>query len=494
MATERTFGDLVPLGDGPSATVFAGVHENAAFALKVYPGRLDRGTRSQLDSELAALTAVRGRAPVLVADAVQSLPDGRCALRMELCAQSLPELIGAFGPMTAGDALGLGRSLATALAAAHAAGQVHGGVTPGNVLFRASGEAVLSDFGLTLRRAFPREPGHDFLAPETLRDGTADERSDLYGLGAVLYLALSGRSPHQGRPGEQEGELVLRVLREPVPPLDRHDLPAGLGALVASLLAKDPDARPLDAATVAARLGTVLGPPPPAAGGAAFDDFAAAGWVPRVPVSGQPWPPQGQMPVPVPQGQAPVMPQAVPAAQPPSTHGFPPPGAPAFTPAPAPHLGEPLVVYGPDTTPRRRPRRTASFVAALAGLSILAIAAVLLLVNTPEELDVPEVPPVIGAPTLTAPPSRAVQLILNEPVDQGDYVELSWQSSEALDFALVVAAEGQETATILVQRNTTYRLRVDPVLKYCFQIKGTDGGPQIFESQVKPFRGASCVS
>jgi hypothetical protein len=121
-------------------------------------------------------------------------------------------------------------------------------VTPGNVLFRASGEPVLTDFGAALRRAFP--PGGDpaFRAPETIRDGVFDERSDRYGLGAILYLALTGTAPFPRRPGEPDGDHVLRVLTEPPPPIDRDDLPPGLSTLVGELLAKDPAQRPADPA------------------------------------------------------------------------------------------------------------------------------------------------------------------------------------------------------------------------------------------------------
>jgi serine/threonine protein kinase len=258
--------DLVPLDEGPAAMVLAGVDEASgqAFALKVYSGKLDRQTRAELDKELAAVRALQG--PVVVPDAVEEMPDGRCAVRMELCAQSLTELVESFGPLPVPDALALGEMIASTLAAAHRAGIVHGGVTPGNVLFRASGEAVLADFGLTLRQAFPAAPERivDFVAPETLRDGTADERSDLYGLGVTLYVALTGVSPHQGRPGEQHGDRVLRVLSSEVPELERTDVPAGLVQLVSALLAKNPDARPLDATVVATRLGAMIGPTAPA--------------------------------------------------------------------------------------------------------------------------------------------------------------------------------------------------------------------------------------
>jgi hypothetical protein len=261
MTTDPADGELVPLGDGPGSTVLAGVDgaTGEAYAVKVLPERLDRRTRAGLDAELRALAGPATEAPILVADRVVDLGDGRQGLRMELCSQSLPELIEAFGPLSVADSVALGTALAEALAAAHRAGVLHGGVTPGNVLFRGTGEPVLADFGLTLRRAFPADPARtlDFLAPETLRDGTVDERSDLYGLGAILHLALTGGPPHAAVLGEPEGEHLLRVLTEPVPPVPRDDLPPVLAELVAGLLAKDPAQRPVDAAAVAGRLAAV---------------------------------------------------------------------------------------------------------------------------------------------------------------------------------------------------------------------------------------------
>ncbi len=251
--------ELVPLGEGPVATVLAGMDDatGEAFALKVYPGRADRRTRAELDKELDALGTLRELGTVLVPAEVKDQPDGRFAVRMELCTQSLADLIETFGPLSVEDALSLGEALATTLAAAHQAGLVHGGMTPGNVLFRASGAPVLADFGLALRQAFPADSPNGFLAPETLGEGMLDERTDLYGLGALLYFALVGRAPVAE---QQADELTLRVLSGQIPPLDRPGLPAGLGHLVSSLLERNPDARPIDATLVASRLGAMIGP------------------------------------------------------------------------------------------------------------------------------------------------------------------------------------------------------------------------------------------
>jgi hypothetical protein len=149
--TTEDYGELVPLGE----SLFAGVDAETgeAWALKVLPERLDRRTRTEIEAELRRLAPT---AHAVVADRLVELPDGRRALRREMLAQSLPELIDAFGPLSVPDTVALGSALAEALTTG-----VHGGVTPGNVLFRASGEPVLTDFGVATTRtsARPRRSG-----------------------------------------------------------------------------------------------------------------------------------------------------------------------------------------------------------------------------------------------------------------------------------------------------------------------------------------------
>jgi serine/threonine protein kinase len=267
--------DLTRIGDGPVATVYTGHRNGAAVALKVFPKRFDKRTMSAFTKEQAKLGSVRRVTSILMADAVDELASGETALRMELCTQSLAGLVERVGPLAAADVIILGRAAAVALTAAHSAGVVHGGVAPDNVLFRTNGEPVLGDFGVTLRHAFTRDPLHaiEYLPPETLRNGTLNEATDLYGLGAVLHFALSGRSPHPGRLGEQPGERVLRILGEPVPAINRPDVPIGLSTLVARLLSTAPEHRPADAAQVADHLTSMLPNPPKAAPREDWDDF-----------------------------------------------------------------------------------------------------------------------------------------------------------------------------------------------------------------------------
>lgn len=471
-----TTDDHVLLGDGPVAAVFACVDTTGtAYALKVFPGPIDRRARAALDAELARLAALRQSAAILVADSVETRPDGRCALRMELCAQSLPDLIDSFGPLSVPDAVVLGTVLAAALAAAHRAGLVHGGVTPGNVLFRPSGEPVLSDFGPTLRDAFPRDPqlSGQPTAPETIREGVVDERSDLYGLGVILYLALTGEVPHRGRPGEPQDARLLRVLGTPVPPVRRADTPPELVTLVGELLADPPSARPAGAAVVAERMDALrrrlaAAPDEPSAPEeaatsdepAAFDDFAEV--APERVASGG-WRAAAA-------GPGIVMP------------------APPDTPAPIPR-GKPILVFGPGR-PGRRPGRSALIAGAV--VAVLAASTVLLTVtNRPDERAVAIVPAPTGSAGPSSDPAGAKWVELADPAVVGDVVELSWTSSGPMDFVVIVAEEGEQNRPVLVQRNTSHRVTVDPGRKYCFQVQGTDG-VDVLESEAKPIHGAIC--
>ncbi|SDW25807.1 Serine/threonine protein kinase [Amycolatopsis xylanica] len=232
-----TPADLVLLGEGPAASVYTG---GDGLAIKVFPGSLDRETRAAFDHERSKLRHVPS---ILHIEDIQELPDGRIALLMARCAQSLTGLVGEVGGLSAEDTLAVGGAVTTALAAAHRAGVVHGGLSPNNVLLRTTGEPVVADFGLALRHRFA-DSTVDYAAPETLRTGLRDERSDLYGLGAVLYFALTGSSPFPAVIGERPGARILRVLGEPAPPIERPDVPTKLVTFIDGLLAKDPSRRP----------------------------------------------------------------------------------------------------------------------------------------------------------------------------------------------------------------------------------------------------------
>ncbi|MEU7530365.1 serine/threonine protein kinase [Saccharothrix sp. NPDC042600] len=226
--------DFEPLGTGPTATVYSGLY----LALKVYPP-VDRAVLDAFRAEQAALAPLRDEAAILLVDDVVDAGDGRPALQMELCSMSLAGMVAAGGPLLPADVLTVGHAVASAVAAAHRVGVVHGGLSPHNVLFHPSGAPVVADFGVALRRAFPVVAG-EYTAPETARDGTRDERSDLHGLGGVLHLALTGAPP---------GAEVAWP-----------DAPPELVRLVRRLLADDPADRPSTADVVVRHLAALRDP------------------------------------------------------------------------------------------------------------------------------------------------------------------------------------------------------------------------------------------
>lgn len=93
------------------------------------------------------------------------------------------------------------------LHAAHEAGVIHGDVSPEMIRVESSGRAKLIGFGFEKARAKPivSRPFH-YRAPEQRDGGELSRRTDLYGVGAMIYHALSGLNPHQPLPGSTERE------------------------------------------------------------------------------------------------------------------------------------------------------------------------------------------------------------------------------------------------------------------------------------------------
>ncbi|HEY5944457.1 MAG TPA: serine/threonine-protein kinase, partial [Kofleriaceae bacterium] len=158
---------------------------------------------------------------------------------------SLRERIHA-GPLPIETVREIGIQIARALAAAHAANILHRDVKPANIL--AGGDVwKLADFGiarlpdstLTVEGQFLGSPS--YAAPESLRAGQFSPASDVYGLAATLYEALTGAPPH----GDHDMQSVVRKLEHDAPPVrTRRQVPAPLDAALSAALSRDPGKRP----------------------------------------------------------------------------------------------------------------------------------------------------------------------------------------------------------------------------------------------------------
>lgn len=172
------------------------------------------------------------------------------------------------GPLAPREAARTGREVLSALRSAHAAGIHHRDVKPANILFRADGSAVLTDFGIaalqgstSLTATGELVGSPEYIAPERIRDVPDHPAADLWSLGMTLYVAVEGHIPM--RRGTALATLAA-VLDDPVPPPVRS---GPLGPVLSALLVKDPAARP-DAAQLETMLeqaahGITVPPPPP---------------------------------------------------------------------------------------------------------------------------------------------------------------------------------------------------------------------------------------
>lgn len=152
-------------------------------------------------------------------------------------------------------------NVAVAVAAAHLRNIIHGDVTPSNVLRESStGRIILTDFGFSRVTHQQRlallggTPG--FLAPEQVSDafGEVSVRTDVYGIGGILYALLTGRPPSTGA---SLPEVIARVLSSrptAIPQEVERAVPSALAELTLACLAKEPADRPRSADAVVDRL------------------------------------------------------------------------------------------------------------------------------------------------------------------------------------------------------------------------------------------------
>jgi serine/threonine protein kinase len=171
-------------------------------------------------------------------------------------------------PIDAVQAASIGAQVADALAYVHAVGVVHRDVKPANILMGADGNVWLGDFGiarLVADTAHPTSTGliigtASYLAPEQLRGEDVTPAVDVYALGLVLIEAVTGAPAY---PGSGLESAMARLSRPPAVP---EELPSDWQALLRSMTAVDPSARPsaLDVALALDGIsGSSLEQPPP---------------------------------------------------------------------------------------------------------------------------------------------------------------------------------------------------------------------------------------
>jgi hypothetical protein len=162
-------------------------------------------------------------------------------------------------PLSIDEVTKIAAAVADGLVFLHDHNVAHRDLNPKNIYLTDAGDVLILDFGLvklmdhsslTMRgQVLGTWP---YCAPEQLRNQT-DLHTDLYGLGATIYHALTGRPPFLATSAAAFVEMIGGEDPEP-PAVLNPEVPSGLDELVLALLAKEPVQRPADAAAVAAAL------------------------------------------------------------------------------------------------------------------------------------------------------------------------------------------------------------------------------------------------
>jgi eukaryotic-like serine/threonine-protein kinase len=246
------------LGKGGMGTVYLAQDERLerSVALKVLDADelASEEARTRFLREARSAAAIRHLNVATIYE-VGETKSGHPFLAMEFCeGETLAQRMRS-RPLSAAEFVSVATQIAAGLAAAHEKGVVHRDIKSANIMLEPNGIVKILDFGLA--KQLPREagPGREamsfattagqffgtlhYLAPEQARGIGADERSDLFAFGVVLYQMATGKLPFDG----DSALLVLEKIRtsEPAPfqPLDR-DLTPAAARIISRLLQKNP--------------------------------------------------------------------------------------------------------------------------------------------------------------------------------------------------------------------------------------------------------------
>ena len=153
------------------------------------------------------------------------------------------------GKFSIGDAARIIERISSALAYAHKRGVIHRDLKPDNILFDQNGEPFISDFGVAkFGTSTTNLTGGNvigtpaYMSPEQAQGEKLDGRSDIYGLGVIIFQMLSGKQPYNA---DTPMGVVVKHLTEPVPEILKvsPDLPSETDVVIKTAMAKDPEQR-----------------------------------------------------------------------------------------------------------------------------------------------------------------------------------------------------------------------------------------------------------
>jgi serine/threonine protein kinase len=260
---------LRKVGSGGMGTVYLGRHVDTDLeaAVKVLPSSLARepGTVDRFEREIDAMRKLTGPHIVRLFESGHDEATDQMFFAMEYVAgETLVDCIRANRRLPWEQSVDIALQICSALKAAHATGVVHRDLKPSNLLIGNDGIVKLTDFGVAQVFAAQRLTATggiigtaEYMSPEQAQGRRCTRASDLYSLGAVLYVMLTGRPPFTGRNAVEIIQKHSRA-RFDRPTLYSPDIPKILEDVVCNLLEKKPEDRYSDAHVVSLRLKEVV--------------------------------------------------------------------------------------------------------------------------------------------------------------------------------------------------------------------------------------------
>jgi serine/threonine protein kinase len=257
------YANLTEIGGGAYATVYRAVETETGrnVALKILKlETIQPHLIETFGQEIQALGKVSDHPNIVTLYRPLSTPDGRPALVLELCRESLAQQIRRTEPLDTRQTVRVGIKIAGALETAHRNGILHRDMKPQNILVTQFDEPALADFGVAALQASAQATAGVLgfttvhAAPEILEGHKLSPATDVYGLASTMYHLLTGLAPFAAFENEAPAAVILRILRDPARPLRSNTIPLELSDLLQASLDKNPDRRPPTAARFAEAL------------------------------------------------------------------------------------------------------------------------------------------------------------------------------------------------------------------------------------------------
>lgn len=257
------------LGSGGMGTVYLGTHVETRkeVAVKVLSASFaqEEGVVERFRREIDAMRQISGPNVVQLFESGSDDDTGQLYFAMEYVeGETLGDRLKRMKRLSWDQAVDIALQICTALKVAHNAGIIHRDLKPSNLLLGKDGVVKLTDFGVAQLFATQRLTvtggvigTAEYMSPEQTEGKRATKTSDLYSLGAVLYVMLTGRPPFTGNTALD----ILRkhqIARFDRPSLYNPDMPRILEDVVTKLLEKKPEDRYADAHIVSLRLKEVV--------------------------------------------------------------------------------------------------------------------------------------------------------------------------------------------------------------------------------------------